>query len=428
MEILLFFVCIILFFTSIILSGYNLIHPSVLFSGVWTVSSFALIFNYEITHEKIRFITFFVIVAFNLIFVLISLIATEKIKKKNLKCDNYLLKKRKNCIALFTILLVIYVIASLYIFKDLIRMASQINTINSISDIFRLARYADTEGNVHYTFVSTYLMRINIAAGVVFSYMSSKYHFLKVKKDRNLFITLFFISLCFTAFSAARNQAIMLITSFVVSFLFNLYYYSKKSNKKMLKKTFFILLFSGISFILLFIVIGTVLLDRMNDGTIRGVISSLLEYISGPISALNYFLNHQSNYSSPYFGAYTFTSFNNILFHLGIYDTIIEPIPEFLNNGYWDFNAYTIYFRYLIDFGFIGAGIMISINALIYGIIYRLCYSLRKKDYIIPTYSILCYGIVMSFFEEKIFTFINWYIIVIIFVLIFVKIFDAKET
>lgn len=426
MEFLLFFIMFIICIISIIASGYQLTHPAVLFSGVWCVSSLGCCFSTGIMHEKLEATTLTFLILLNLVFVVTTLFCSSNVSKKNQKYDysNGELPKVKVSKYFVIFFLFFYMLASFYLYKDLLRMASTIGDIKSFSDIFRLARYADTMEITSYSFLSTYILRFNIAIGIVSIYYASKYFFLKQKKPSRTFLLFFLISMVFTFFSAARNQAIMLISSALFTSLYNFYYYSPKRNRTLFKKALGAMILSGVVFILIFIFMGVFLLDRMKDGSLEGVIYSLIEYISGPILAFNYFIKNVGEYTSPYFGAYSFTTLNNLLTHLGILENPISAIAPFMNNGYLSVNVYTLYFRYMVDFGVFGTFFLTMIDGILYGLLFRICLTHKDKSKVIPIVSLLIYGVIMSFFEEKIFTFLNGYLTIIVMIVIVKYVFD----
>lgn len=416
MDVILFLSMFLLFIMSIVLSKFNLTHPAVLFSGVWCVSSFGCCFSYELTHEILELPTVLFLVLFNMLFIFITFLFTNLNRKKQPKFNYEKIKNKKikfrNSFLVLGVLF--YIFASIYLLKDLMRMANAVGKVTSIFEVFRLARYADTVESISYSFLSTYLMRFNLAVGIVSTYYATKYFFMKKKKIFRKFFIFSIISLGFTFFSAARNQAIILISSYLFTSLFNFYYYSSKSNKALFKKALGGLFLAGVVFIVIFIVIGNVFLKRMKDGTLTGIVNSLIEYTSGPILAFNYYLKNMGEYTSPYFGAYTLNTLNNFLIHIGVIENPISILAPFMNNGYWQLNVYTMYFRYLVDFGGLGTVLLVIIVAAFYGIFYKISLSSKNKDLMIPIYSLFMYGLIMSFFEEKIITFLNWYIIIII--------------
>lgn len=425
MEIVLFIFMLFLFIISLIISKYDFSHPSVLYSSVWCVSSFFCLFSYNYSKEKIELLTVILLVIFNFIFIISSNLISYKKKDKILLVlqIHKIPKKKMICIVLVNIIL--YALASVYLLKDIIRMANLVDVPKSFFDNFRLARYADTIGDIPYKKISTYLLRLNIANGIVSMYFASLFFF-NHKKQYKWFGLIFIISLCFTVFSCARNQAIMLIAASLFLILYSFYSTSLKKNKDLLNYAMIRLSIAGILSLAIFIFIGTFVLNRMKDGSLEGIFNSLIEYVSGPILAFNYFLKNQSDFISPYFGAYTFNFIYNILYNLGFVKNLSSAIAPFMNNGYFSINVYTIYFRYIVDFGFALCGILTCVIGIMYGLGHKKCNTSKYAKYIIPIYSFFMYGIIMSFFEEKIFTALNWYIVVSIFILILMVLYPVR--
>ncbi len=425
MEILLFISMVFLFILSLILSKYDFSHPSVLFSSVWCVSSFFCLFSYNYSKEKIEFLTVFILVIFNLLFVISSNLISYKKKNKVLLILEINKNLKNKMISIILVNIILYFLASAYLLKDIFRMANLVDVPKNFFDNFRLARYADTIANIPYKKLSTYFLRLNIANGIVSMYFASLFFF-NHRKQYKWFGLVSIISVCFTIFSCARNQVIMLVASFLFLILYNFYSTSLKKNKTVFKYAMIRLIIAGVFSLVIFTFIGTFVLDRMKDGSLKGIFNSLIEYVSGPILAFNYFLKNRTNFISPYFGSYTLNFIYNILYNFGIVKNLSSAIAPFMDNGYFSINVYTIYFRYIIDFGFLSCGILITLIGIIYGIAYKKCNTSKKAKYIIPIYSFFMYGIIMSFFEEKILTALNWYIVVSFLIIILMAIYPVR--
>ena len=152
-----------------------------------------------------------------------------------------------------------------------------------------------------------------------------------------------------------------------------------------------------------FIALGT-LFGRSTDSNI---IYRFAKYLGGGIALFNDYLI-ENTIRSPYFGASTFTSWNNFMTRrFGRVDLSQYFQFEFrAHDGISWGNVYTALRRYYQDFGFLGTIVMVAILSVIFGILYS--YVKNRPLHQGVNISLLYYGILVRalflfFFDDEFF-------------------------
>lgn len=137
---------------------------------------------------------------------------------------------------------------------------------------------------------------------------------------------------------------------------------------------------------------------RYDDGISAFTIikNELLSYLSGGVLAFSEYMTERRFLL---FGADTFR------FFVALYDSIagtnyaIPLVNEFVNVGPFSTNVFTFYDFYIKDFGIVYSLLAQSFFAFLHGIYYR---KMKKGDvYSTYIYAMLCYPLIMQFFQDQ---------------------------
>lgn len=417
----------IIMIVTIVITNYDLIHPAVIFSALWFVSSFFYWLMANQWNEPCSFETFVFILASNLLCIA-SMVSCSglrikvgikysllKREKKVEKSERYkcLLEKWKRRF-LFLLLSGFYAVSTKMMFTRVIELASMASKYNSATNVVYLARISEING-VGFGRLYINIMRLNIAIGIVLAKKVADLAF-SHKKGYGLYIPFLLYSVFFSLIRGSRNDMMYILGAYL--FIFIYYIYKDSTNrKKNAKKAFGYLVFFMVTMVIVWGISGF-LFDRVGTSAMKSVIG----YVGGPFAGFNYLLNHPNSIQSNYFGQNTFDSIYKMLSRLRIINFSLASVYlPYAGNPNFSINVYTMYGRYFSDFGVVGSIFLTLFFGQFYGVLYgKLKFSkgTKAESKLILIYAIFMFPLIMSFFEDKFYSYVNNTLFLVFFVLL----------
>jgi oligosaccharide repeat unit polymerase len=440
MAILLFASLLLLLWLYILIVDYDLLNPGVIFLSTFLISSFIYIFYNDIWGIDLSLKAFIVIIigAFTFclgVFFTLLIFHSKKVKPNNLTISNNINtkeRKKRSYILGNTKLFFVFcylIVSGLIMFFQVYKVSVEAGNVEGITKMIEYARFGTTNLDLSLGRLTANLLRINYSLGIVLFYFFCKDLFKKkVNSYRIKILLLSIFALALSIFSTGRTQILGMIAAYL--FLFILEYarvYAWK-NKKYMKKVFDWLVRASLTFIILFTLSGVFALNRMGEATYGSIIDNIAQYIGSPIPSLSYFIENRESYGVPsYFGENTFITIYGTLKTLGVVNEVADVFLPPVVTSTLRTNVYTLYYRYIYDFGIISVPLIQIINGIIFGYLYgRIKYFNRENVYIKLLYAILMYPLIMMFFEEQLYALLNTHIIRFLMAVIIYKILMIK--
>ncbi len=427
MNLLLVLAMAFLLYISIYLSRYDLTHPAVFFSGTWFLSSIFYMFGAAKWQLICTAQTCFFIIFGNVLVIVTMVFGASIYSNTRVQKAVLLPKTSKLSKKMLLIIVVFYIFATVSVFNRSAELVTAIGGNLDLSERFYYARIAEINGHSYGRFAIN-LMRINVALGIIVAYKTFALYFSGQKKTAYKYILIIAYAVVFSLYRGSRTDCLYLVGAYVFLFIFFLY---RSISKKRIA-----IFFKGMRYLLRGVVVivcigglSGVIFNRTESGNI---VMHILGYIGGPLAGFNFYIIHQELFRSPYFGAYTFDSIYRMLGSLkflNIRQELVSPYLPYGGTSTFSINVYSMYFRYLVDFGFIGLIVLCIVFGFFYGVLYNLCKtckSSKKMQYIVPVYASFMYPLLMSFFEDRFYSYIINEIFVIIYILIISLILNTK--
>ena len=226
--------------------------------------------------------------------------------------------------------------------------------------------------------LSLNLLRVNFSLGIVFFYFFCESLFSGKDgifyKGKLLLVSL--ISLGISLLSTGRTELLGLVAGYaIVYMLFFSKYYSWRDSRYGVK-LFRSLLIIGFVFLVLFMAVGTFVLNRVDSRAEFGILDNLVKYMGSPIQALDYYLKNPTLYSdNQVFGENTLIAIYGTLKSLGLSSHELTPFLPVVHFNDDKTNVYTIYYYFIKDFGYFSVLIFQLLYGFFYGSFY---YSIKK--------------------------------------------------
>ena len=210
---------------------------------------------------------------------------------------------------------------------------------------------------------------------------------------------------------SGRTELLGLVAGYaIVYMLFFSKYYSWRDSRYGVK-LFRSLLIIGFVFLVLFMAVGTFVLNRVDSRAEFGILDNLVKYMGSPIQALDYYLKNPTLYSdNQVFGENTLIAIYGTLKSLGLSSHELTPFLPVVHFNDDKTNVYTIYYYFIKDFGYFS----VLIFQLLYGFFYGSFYYSIKKRYFTPLkviiFALFAYPLVISFFQETLLSLLTTHI------------------
>lgn len=418
MGVLLFFLSLLLLVVFVIRVNKDFANPGFIYLGIWVLATLSSVLILK--GVDISFKTLIVIISGNVLFSLGILSSQYFVagKKQDIPVENTRIP-----IGLTICLFIVVCFGSLYIYRNLMTVSRLVEPSTAFNKVLEGARYASTHSIGRISYISATLLRFYYSLGVVYFYYYCKAIFYNQGTAVYRYITLLMsvFLLGTSILSAGRSELLGMISAYLILLLS---FYSKRyawSNIQYRGKVLKIILFAGISFLSLFILIGVFLLNRTGSHQGETLFSNLFKYLGSSIGGLDYYLNNRSLYSSPtVFGQNTFLALYSTLTSLGFYNGAREVFLPIVNISSIRTNVYTIYYYFIQDFGYFFGIFVQYFYGFLFGYFFYYIKKKRFGKYILIIYSLLSQGLIMSFFAEQLFSVFTNHIIRIFFAVVIV--------
>lgn len=417
MTILLSLILLLIFFVYYISVKKDLSNPGVLYLVIWLVASLGTIYFSGKWGTSLSFVTLIVISLGTIIF-LSGISFSNNIIKTRSSTPVYSLPKIPT---LFFILTLIFSIITFWVvYKDAYRISIFYSRLSgkavsrSLFTVIERARYMTTNYDYSFSKGIANLLRANYALGILYFTFFS-YEIFYGKSSLFYRFTLFIgagIALFLSLLSTGRTELLGLFSGYFVIYIL---YYSKKniwSNLEKQSKLLKIVFSYGIVSILLFLVVGNFVLNRLENSAL----DNLAKYIGSPIAGLDYYIKNSHNFAdNRHFGENTFIAIYGTLKSLGFTTADISPFLPIISFYGTKSNVYTGYYVYLKDFGYTIALLVQFVYGLFFGSIYFYIKKVRFSPLLIMCFGLLIYGMVIMFFQEAFMTLLTTHITRLIF-------------
>ncbi len=223
----------------------------------------------------------------------------------------------------------------------------------------------------------------------------------KLKQNWHYFVIAL---LCFPSFvlSTGREKLVDLFL-FVVVLGSILYQKNNKFNTKCLKKIFLSIMVAGALFIILFSVFRSI---RGGAGISLGdPVDRFVSYMGISMPAFSYFIDNQTLLETPYIGGNSLLGIYRNLSQLGWAlpkpPFFLDFVPLDLDGRYFTTNVYTTMYRYIIDYGYIGNYLLMSILGIFYTAFYNYVRFCAKSLWILVFYASLMMPLFLVMYDER---------------------------
>ena len=388
-ELIFIFLHFLVFVLNYEVMKRKLMQPGVLFSFVWFVTlSFHFICRLTVLDEMapLKISTYLIFFVGVISFSFGSFLQTTIWQKNQnnsgsvqVKEDvSISLKLRYLLVAIVLVVLPFYIQASYKIF-----LSSQIDSF--FSGLRSELLYGDEDiGPMKYI--------------VTFSYVVYGINLIAYYKERNKLNLLLvglslFLSVTYATFATGRALYLMLLAIYAgVAFI----YKKDFSIKRISKLAGFFLIF----FIFMGIIYGK---GGDTDSTIKQNIEPAAEvtaiYLVSSLNSLDYTLNNQ--FEITYSGNYSLRFFIKIAQQLNIMPRadVADIVQEFVFIPY-PTNIYTLYYKYIKDFGRVYAWIMVFLYGLLHSYLYNKAVATRQIRFALY-YAVMLFALMLSFFDDE---------------------------
>ena len=344
-----------LLFLTIKTVGRDYANPAFIYLAIWMIASIFTAFYSSKWGEGLSLITVTVIFVGNAIFLMGVLLSSNLFAERKLDAKPSQIKV-SNFFIILVLLFLAYAVR--FIYSDLLYLAAQSKQVpGGLFKTIELARHMTTNYDFSLSRLSLNLLRVNFSLGIVFFY--------------------FF---CESLFSGKDG-------------------------------IFRSLLIIGFVFLVLFMAVGTFVLNRVDSRAEFGILDNLVKYMGSPIQALDYYLKNPTLYSdNQVFGENTLIAIYGTLKSLGLSSHELTPFLPVVHFNDDKTNVYTIYYYFIKDFGYFS----VLIFQLLYGFFYGSFYYSIKKRYFTPlkviVFALFAYPLVISFFQETLLSLLTTHI------------------
>lgn len=400
--IFIFFSFLALFLSVFLLTSkkFNIVNPIFLLLVSWGLSTFGLIIS-SFIYNKNSIVWFYVLLGLNafILFLFLGQKITHQRKEVKASSNARLRKNVIHSILLFEILLVVY---TLFVYTNFVINNYEINFFFSL-------KKAMNNGDISIQFVK-YIINFSLIFSVFIHLNYVKYKNISKK----YFIMQLLITLMMALITLGRTSILLfIISNFSVYVLF-----SKVAHRKLIINAFKLFLV----FILFFI--GYNFLKYQYRFSANLIFDELLIYTSGSLAALANWYDR---------GVIFLNGSNLFRFPLEVLSVLMSELkqPNLVNDyisiGEYQTNVYTIFKFYIADFGVIYSIIIMSILGFITGIIYKKY--LYKTDRYVVLYSLLCFPLVMQFFQDQYISLTSMWVQFLLYLIMFyeTKIFYSRR-
>lgn len=385
---------IVLCAQSFIMSGRDVFAPSVIFTGVFVISTSFTLANYQNWDIDYSWKSCAIILFGNFIYVISEKIVSS-IKKtvpvssinSNGNCDFTPLTVQPCVVLVFSIFSVVSIF--LY-YLEINRIVSDfgINGMSSLAAFKDLAAAGKISENGVNFWVSQ-MLKITEASGFVFLYVILQNRFLASQNTTNslIFVPVF----CLVAYCILASNRYQILSIVVFILISSYILRNQKYNwTRNISSQYIRIGLITISIALPLFYFSISLIGRITE-------KSMFEYISlyagGSIQHFNQYVQSPTEASSTW-GEETFVGLHTILWKLGFIPE--QPIIhlEFRQlNWKMKGNVYTFFRRPLHDFGFLGMIVFVAFISMIFGIVY-----FKKIKYITNSFENNFWVLLYSFF------------------------------
>lgn len=415
-TVILFIFLVFILILAYLINNYDFISPSFLFIGPFSISVLCAAIYSDAWDLNLNLNTFLVMSIYPLIFVLFAYLTHLLFKKRN---NAYVSKEKKRLkelkVSNFKLCIFILLeLVSLYLtIKSMEAAVAQYGSVSGLSNVMfwyrQLSMYSDKEISI--PGIVIHLRRFCIASSFVWIYVFLYNNILKVRQNKLTFILQtinIVLALINSMITGARGEAIMLIISGIILYFLLIRYINGKRFRVPLKQITKIIILL-IIILVSFKGVGT-LLGRITDSA--SIFEEISKYLGAMIKNLDTFLNSRPSLKSNVFGEQTFyvliDFFNSRIgtpLNISYYQPFLKVNEISLGN------VYTCYMPYIYDFGYLGAGIIVSIMSFASQFVYEKTFVSNAQNRISFQYLIYCYlgyTLVFSFFSERFYwSFIN---------------------
>lgn len=262
------------------------------------------------------------------------------------------------------------------------------------------------------------------ASTIIIIYKTLLDYFCNKVFDKKCIIVFILIILMTILLGTRGNIIFLLISAGMMGYIL----WSRKYNwRKRIKKKFLLKIFSVIGIILVaFPTIGLIVvgrdkqLDDLGGTLIENIFFQLSIYIGAPLKLLDLYLytDYGVDENFPVLGYATFGNFYRFISrNLGI-DMLDQGVPLSLkfreDNMVALGNVYTMFMKYMEDFGFIGLCILCLIMGIFFAYMYvkirygKDIYSKKNIDMYTIIYSYVYRALVLAFFAEAFYVHLDW--------------------
>ena len=379
-----------LFLLNFTLMNKRIMHPAVLFSGIWFfIILLHFIFSFTLLDQifPLSITVFLIFFIGTICFTFGSFAATvleQKTEKSTFTHPQLARGQQSISLTLRYILLAVIIIGLPFYIQATFRVFLASNIENFFVGLRTELSYGDEQIGplIYLSSFSFVVYSINI------------YAFFKEKNEKNkiLLITSLIVTLVFAVLSTGRTFFLMMLIVYMgISFIY-------KKNISIKKYAWFLSIF-----ILFFISIG-IFYGKGGDkeSSIKGNIypstQMIAIYLVSSLDALDWELHH--NFETHYSGDNTLRFFQKIGEKINLESNakLVDKFEEFVFVPY-PTNVYTFYSPYLRDFGKYYAWFMLMFFGFIHTVLYEKAArtkSIRHSLY----YSFLLYPLIMSFFHD----------------------------
>ena len=394
-------------------------NPGFIYLAVWLIASISTALYSLKWGEDLSLITIIIILIGNTSFLIGVLLSSGLISEINPSIK--LTRSRVNTICILIVIL-FFIFAVKTIYMELVYLATQSKQVlSSPFKTIELARHMTTNYDFSMSRLSLNLLRINFSVGIVFFYFFCESLFSGkdtiIYRGKLLLISL--IALGISLLSTGRTEMLGLISGYAVLYILFYSKYYSWNDIYYSKKLFRTLLTIGLVFILLFVVVGAFVLNRIDNQSRLGFLDNLIKYMGSPIQAFDYFLKNSYLYGkNQIFGENTLIAVYGTLKSLGLSHHNLTPFLPVVNFNGDKTNVYTTYYYFIKDFGYFS----ILIMQLLYGFFFGSFYYSIKRNLFKPVkviiFALFAYPLVISFFQETLLSLLTTHINRIIYALI----------
>lgn len=399
---LLFFVLLLLSIICFLFSKYDILYPPLIGTISFTCCVGLAALYTNLWNLPMHFNTAIIIICMVSLFIGGGFIATNSIykliaKKQNTNKTIYTIDKAINITFKYLLLIILLLLFSLYYnYKEFIVLASQVTDSHNFSEMLFPVTNGVAQGIIKFSKLFSYRLlfakSISYTSVIFFWYNFAEKKYFNCLKWSILTVLYF----PFILLTAGRQLFLYFILFSLISLIMIL---RKRSIIQKGLKEIYIVLVAFLGFLLFFL--GTGLLNGKINANL-GLFRVLVHYAGVNISGFDVYINEMIIPDTPYIGLHTLSPITFFLNHFGLnYPDGIGYIPLFTVFGSVSTNVYTALFRYIIDFGFIGCGIIMFLLGFGYTFFYEYIAIKNYKSWMVMLYAFISYPIFLLGREER---------------------------